>query len=177
MVASATAAESAAIACAWLATSGEQAVVGCLALICVAHWFISCVYCSVDGGLKSIPKKVASSASSPEVASQAQAIAADSAAVADATKSDANPAGLDVVYWIAPENGAKTSSTPHVFHLCKGVSTLRDKVVNQGSVTSAYAENATRITKQIAMEQGQCGFGKAAAGAVKAAVAPMAPAS
>ena len=59
-------------------------------------------------------------------------------------------------------------NSPHVFHLCKNVSTLRDKVVNQGSVTSAYAENATRITKQIAMEQGQCGFGKAAAGAVKA---------
>ena len=124
-----------------------------------------------------IKAKQPTTACSPEVASQAQAIAADSAAVADATKSDANPAGLDVVYWIAPENGAKTSSTPHVFHLCKGVSTLRDKVVNQGSVTSAYAENATRITKQIAMEQGQCGFGKAAAGAVKAAAAPAAPAS
>ena len=124
-----------------------------------------------------IKAKQPTTACSPEVASQAQAIAADSAAVADATKSDANPAGLDVVYWIAPENGAKTSSTPHVFHLCKGVSTLRDKVVNQGSVTSAYAENATRITKQIAMEQGQCGFGKAAAGAVKAAAEPAAPAS
>ena len=117
-------------------------------------------------------------ACSPEVASQAQAIAADSAAVADATKSDVNPAGLDVVYWIAPENGAKTAATPHVFHLCKNVSTLRDKAVNQGSVTSAYAENATRITKQIAMEQGQCGFGKAAAaGAVKAAAAPAPAAS
>ena len=117
-------------------------------------------------------------ACSPEVASQAQAIAADSVAVADATKSDVNPAGLDVVYWIAPENGAKTAATPHVFHLCKNVSTLRDKAVNQGSVTSAYAENATRITKQIAMEQGQCGFGKAAAaGAVKAAAAPAPAAS
>ena len=115
-------------------------------------------------------------ACSPAVASQAQAIAADSAAVADATKTPANPAGQDVVYWIAPENGAKTASTPHVFHLCKNVSTLRDKVVNQGSVTSAYAENATRITKQIAMEQGQCGFGKAAAGAVKVSE-PVAQAS
>ena len=115
-------------------------------------------------------------ACSPEVASQAQDIARDSSAVADATKTAANPAGQDVVYWIAPENGAKTASTPHVFHLCKNVSTLRDKVVNQGSVTSAYAENATRITKQIAMEQGQCGFGKAAAGAAKVSE-PVAAAS
>jgi hypothetical protein len=30
--------------------------------------------------------------------------------------------------------------------------------VNHGSVTQAYAENATRITKQIPMEQKQCGF-------------------
>jgi hypothetical protein len=30
--------------------------------------------------------------------------------------------------------------------------------VNSGSVTQAYAENATRITKQIPMEQKQCGF-------------------
>jgi hypothetical protein len=28
-------------------------------------------------------------------------------------------------------------------------------------VTQAYAENATRITKQIPMEQAQCGFAKA----------------
>ena len=112
-------------------------------------------------------------ACSPEVAQQAQDIARDSSAVADATKTAANPAGQDVVYWIAPENGAKTSATPHVFHLCKNVSTLRDKTVNQGSVTSAYAENATRITKQIAMEQGQCGFGAAA----KTASVPVAKAS
>ena len=105
-----------------------------------------------------IKAKQPTTACSPEVAAQAQAIAADSAAVADATKTDANPAGQDVVYWIAPENGAKTSSTPHVFHLCQGVSTLRDKSVNKGSVTEAYAQNATRITKQIGMEQGQCGF-------------------
>ncbi len=100
-------------------------------------------------------------ACSPEVAAQAQDIARDSKAVADATKNEQNPAGLDVVYWIAPENGAKTSATPHVFHLCKGVSPLRNKTVNQGSVTQAYAENATRISKQIAMEQAQCGFAKA----------------
>ena len=95
---------------------------------------------------------------SPEVAAQAQDIARDSSTVAEATKDAAHPAGQDVVYWIAPENGAKTSSTPHVFHICEGVSPLRGKNVNRGSVTVAYAENATRITKQIAMEQKQCGF-------------------
>lgn len=97
-------------------------------------------------------------ACSPEVAEQAQDIAKDSAAVADATKDAAHPTGQDVVYWIAPENGAKKSATPHVFHLCEGVSPLRGKTVNHGSVTQAYAENATRITKQMAMEQKQCGF-------------------
>jgi len=95
---------------------------------------------------------------SPEVADQAKAIAQDSATVADATKSAANPNGQDVVYWIAPENGAKKSATPHVFHICQGVSPLRGKTVNKGSVTQAYSENATRITKQIPMEQKQCGF-------------------
>jgi hypothetical protein len=98
---------------------------------------------------------------SPEVAEQAKAIAQDSATVADATRSAANPNGLDVVYWIAPENGAKKSATPHVFHICQGVSPLRGKTVNQGSVTQAYSENATRITKQIPMEQKQCGFAAA----------------
>ena len=106
-------------------------------------------------------------ACSPEVAEQAQAIAKDSATVADATKDAAHPNGQDVVYWIAPENGAKKAATPHVFHLCQGVSPLRGKTVNQGSVTEAYAENATRITKQIPMEQSQCGF----AGAAKASPA------
>ena len=95
---------------------------------------------------------------SPEVAQQAQDIARDSNTVAEATKSDANPNGLDVVYWIAPENGAKNSASPHVFHICEGVSPLRGKAVNKGSVTEAYAQNATRITKQIPMEQKQCGF-------------------
>ena len=95
---------------------------------------------------------------SPEVADQAKAIAQDTATVADATKSAANPTGQDVVYWIAPENGAKKSATAHVFHLCQGVSPLRNKTVNHGSVTEAYAENATRITQQIPMEQKQCGF-------------------
>jgi hypothetical protein len=99
---------------------------------------------------------------SPEVADQAKAIAQDSATVADATKTAANPAGQDVVYWIAPENGAKKSATPHVFHICQGVSPLNGKTVNHGSVTEAYSENATRITKQIPMEQKQCGFASAA---------------
>ena len=97
-------------------------------------------------------------ACSPEVAAQAQDIARDSKTVADATKDSEHPAGQDVVYWIAPENGAKKSATPHVFHICEGVSPLRGKTVNHGSVTEAYAENATRITKQIPMEQKQCGF-------------------
>ena len=91
-------------------------------------------------------------ACSPDVADQAKDIARDSNAVADAT------GGKDVVYWIAPENGAKKSTTPHVFHICQGVSPLRGKTVNSGSVTQAYSENATRITKQIPMEQSQCGF-------------------
>ncbi|ESY89463.1 hypothetical protein X738_31840 [Mesorhizobium sp. LNHC209A00] len=30
--------------------------------------------------------------------------------------------------------------------------------MNSGSVTEAYAQNAIRITKQIDMEQKQCGF-------------------
>src|SRR5215208_2374385 len=95
---------------------------------------------------------------SPEVAQQAKDIARDSATVAEATKDAAHPAGQNVVYWIAPENGAKKSATPHVFHICDRVSPLRGKTVNHGSVTVAYAENATRITKQIPMEQKQCGF-------------------
>jgi hypothetical protein len=112
-----------------------------------------------------IKAKQPTTACSPEVASQAQAIADDSEAVAEATRSEANPNGLDVVYWIAPPTGAKKSSSPLVFHLCKGVSTLREKTVNSGSVTQAYAQNATRITKQIKMEQGQCGFAAPAAAA------------
>ena len=108
-------------------------------------------------------------ACSPEVAAQAQDIARDSKAVADATKTAQNPAGQDVVYWIAPENGAKRSSTPHVFHLCADVSPLRGKTVNKGSVTSAYGENASRITQQITMEQRQCGMGAAAAAPAAAA--------
>jgi hypothetical protein len=89
---------------------------------------------------------------SPEVAQQAQQIAKDSKTIADATN------GQDVVYWIAPANGAATSDTEHVFHLCAGVSPLKDKTIHSGSVTEAYAENATRITLQIPMEQKQCGF-------------------
>ena len=98
-------------------------------------------------------------ACSPEVAEQAKAIAQDRNTVAEATKDPTHPNGQDVVYWIAPENGAKKSANPHVFHICQGVSPLRAKTVNHGSVTEAYAENATRITKQIPMEQKQCGFG------------------
>jgi hypothetical protein len=108
-----------------------------------------------------IKAKQPTTACSPEVAAQAQDIAKDSKTVTEATKDAAHPAGQDVVYWIAPENGAKKSATPHVFHICQAVSPLRGKTVNHGSVTDAYAENATRITKQIPMEQKQCGFGSA----------------
>lgn len=97
-------------------------------------------------------------ACSPEVASQAKDIARDSETVAEATRSAAHPDGQDVVYWIAPEAGRTRSTTEHVFHLCPDVSPLRGKTVNSGSVTQAYSENATRITKQIPMEQRQCGF-------------------
>lgn len=98
---------------------------------------------------------------SPEVAAQAQAIAKDTKTIADATN------GQDVVYWIAPANGAATSDTEHVFHLCSAVSPLKDKTVHSGSVTEAYAENATRITLQIPMEQKQCGFSDAQASAAQ----------
>ncbi len=94
-------------------------------------------------------------ACSPAVAAQAQEIAKDSAAVAAATN------GQDVVYWIAPKAGAKKSSSKLVFHLCENVSTLRGKTVNKGSVTEAYSQNAVRLTKQIKMEQNQCGFASA----------------
>ena len=91
-------------------------------------------------------------ACSPEVAEQAKDIARDTDAVTKATN------GQDVVYWIAPAAGATRSKHPLVFHLCDDVSPLRGKTVNSGSVTEAYSENATRITKQIPMEQKQCGF-------------------
>ncbi len=105
-----------------------------------------------------IKAKVATTACSPAVAAQAQDIVDDSEAVAEATKSEANPDGLDVVYWIAPKNGAAKSDSKLVFHLCENVSTLRGKTVNSGTVTEAYAQNAVRLTKQITMEQRQCGF-------------------
>jgi hypothetical protein len=115
-------------------------------------------------------------ACSPEVAAQAQAIATDSTTVAAATKDAAHPNGQDIVYWIAPENGAAKSDTEHVFHLCAAVSPLKDKTVNSGSVTEAYAQNAIRITKQIEMEQKQCGFTTAAAPAAAAPAPAPAPA-
>lgn len=108
-----------------------------------------------------IKAKQPTTACSPAVAEQAQSIADDSEAVAEATKSDANPDGLDVVYWIAPKDGATKSSSKLVFHLCENVSTLRGKTVNSGSVTEAYAQNAVRLTKQIKSEQRQCGFAPA----------------
>ena len=105
-----------------------------------------------------IKAKQPTTACSPAVAEQAQSIADDSEAVAEATKSAANPDGLDVVYWIAPKDGKTKSDSKLVFHLCENVSTLRGKVVNSGSVTEAYSQNAVRLTKQIKSEQRQCGF-------------------
>jgi hypothetical protein len=102
-----------------------------------------------------IKAKEPTTACSPAVAAQAQDIAEDSEAVAAAT------GGQDVVYWIAPKGGAEKSSSLLVFHLCEGVSTLRGKKVNSGSVTEAYAQGAVRLTKQIKMEQNQCGFATA----------------
>lgn len=102
-----------------------------------------------------IKAKQPTTACSPAVAEQAQDIVRDSDAVEEAT------GGLDTVYWIAPKNGAKKSSSALVFHLCEDVSTLRGKTVNSGSVTEAYAQNAVRLTKQITMEQRQCGFATA----------------
>lgn len=90
-------------------------------------------------------------ACSPEVAEQAQAIARDTEAVLEATN------GLYTVYWITPPDGKKHDSA-RVFHLCDGVYHFDDKQVSSGSVTEAYAANAARITKQIDYEQRECGF-------------------
>lgn len=114
-------------------------------------------------------------ACSPAVAEQAKDIARDSAAVADATKTAANPNGVDTVYWIASEKPGEKASDQRVFHLCADVTPLRGKQVKSGSVTEAYKENATRITKQIPMEQRQCGFGVTAP--AKAAEVPAAAAT
>lgn len=114
-------------------------------------------------------------ACSPAVAEQAKDIARDSAAVADATKTAANPGGVDTVYWIASEKPGEKASDQRVFHLCSDVTPLRGKQVKSGSVTEAYKENATRITKQIPMEQRQCGFGASAP--AKAADMPAAGAT
>ena len=90
-------------------------------------------------------------ACSPEVAEQAQEIARDSEAVAEAT------GGRDVVYWITPPDGERHDS-PRVFHLCDDVHHFNDKQVSSGTVTEAYAANAVRITKQLDYERGVCGF-------------------
>lgn len=116
---------------------------------------------SMDECASQIKAGQPTTACSPEVAEQAQEIAADTSTVTEATKTAENPSGQDVVYWIAPEAGAAKSDHELVFHLCANVSPLKDKTVNSGSVTEAYAQNAIRITKQIAMEQKQCGFGAA----------------
>lgn len=96
---------------------------------------------------------------SPEVAEQALEIARDTEAVQAATATADNPNGQDIVYWITPPEGEDRHDSPRVFHLCADVSPMRDKPVSSGTVTEAYAQNAARITKQITMEQNQCGFG------------------
>lgn len=101
---------------------------------------------------RQIKAKEPTTACSPAVAEQAQDIVRDTEAVAEAT------GGQDIVYWIAPKDGKTKSSSKLVFHLCENVSTLRGKTVNSGTVTEAYAQNAVRLTKQIKMEQRQCGF-------------------
>ncbi|CAN7424781.1 hypothetical protein [Mesorhizobium caraganae] len=58
------------------------------------------------------------------------------------------------MYWIAPERRDVRHGA--CFHLCAAVRPLKDKTVNSGSVTEA--QNDIRITKQIEMEQKQCGF-------------------
>ncbi|MEO0545064.1 MAG: hypothetical protein AAFY99_14705 [Pseudomonadota bacterium] len=103
----------------------------------------------------------ATTACSPEVAEQAQDIARDTEAVAAATADADNPNGRDVVYWITPPDGLERHDSPRVFHLCEDVSVLRDKPVSSGTVTEAYSQNVIRITKQITMEQNQCGFATA----------------
>lgn len=94
-------------------------------------------------------------ACSPEVAEQAEDIARDSDIVAKAT------GGQDTVYWITPPENEERHDSPRVFHLCPEVSILEDKPISAGSVTEAYAQNAIRLTKQLVMEQRQCGFAAA----------------
>ncbi len=101
-----------------------------------------------------IKANLPTTACSPEVAEQAQEIARDTDAVIEAT------GGSETVYWIVPPAGSEKHDSPRVFHLCENVSPLRGKTVVSGSVTEAYAQNAKRITKQITMEQNQCGFGE-----------------
>lgn len=99
-----------------------------------------------------IKAKQPTTACSPAVAEQAQDIVRDTEAVEKAT------GGLDTVYWLAPKPGETKSRAKRVFHLCENVRHLQGKVVNSGSVTEAYAQNAVRLTKEIEIEQRKCGF-------------------
>lgn len=92
------------------------------------------------------------------VIDQAADIAKDTDTVTSATKDAEHPEGRDVVYWITPPDGDKRHDSPRVFHLCEEVSDLEGKPVTEGSVTEAYDQNATRITKELSQEQSQCGF-------------------
>ena len=97
-------------------------------------------------------------ACSPDVAAQAQEIATDLRHGGRCDEGCAAPRWSGCRVLDRAGKRGKKSETPHVFHLCAAVSPLKDKTVNSGSVTEAYAQNATRITKQIEMEQKQCGF-------------------
>lgn len=99
-----------------------------------------------------IKAKLPTTACSPAVAEQAQDIVRDSEAVEKAT------GGLDTVYWVAPKAGETKSRSKLVFHLCENVRHLKDKKVNSGSVTEAYAQNAVRLTRELKSEQRACGF-------------------
>ena len=91
---------------------------------------------------------------SPEVAAQAQ----DIAGIEYRGRGDevaAHPAGQDVVYWIAPENGAEVCGAASS-HICEGASAAPDR---QSRLRDrSLRRNASPHNKQIGMEQKQCGF-------------------
>ena len=96
-------------------------------------------------------------ACSPEVAAQAKDIARDSARwpTRQRTRASQRPGCR-----LLDRSGERRQEVCHAARLphLPGREPVRGKTVNHGSVTEAYAENATRITKQIPMEQKQCGF-------------------
>ncbi|WP_114907396.1 hypothetical protein [Ornithinimicrobium murale] len=61
--------------------------------------------------------------------------------------------GEDLVYW---------TSAGEVFHLCEDASAVnlesKDNTIYSGTVADAHAAGKSRLTKQVEMEQKQCGF-------------------